>query len=202
MTLNTKGLRDSIPYSQFLRLIRIHNELHHQSRPEIEIYLHFLRRVHPSDTVVKGGNLPQRTPRESLMKHATVKNENSSLLLITTYNRRNQKSTNKGNYSKYSQILDRSNATWPLTNKDIMVTFKKPSSIKEILVSAKIWTHKHGSWPHCNRPATCQYCTIMSHPVNIGRHGATNSFYTIMHGNCQSSNLIYTWNAISAMSGI
>ena len=36
-----KRLTDPIPYSQLIRLIRIHRKSHHLSRAEIEMYFHF-----------------------------------------------------------------------------------------------------------------------------------------------------------------
>ena len=57
----------------------------------------------------------------------TEKREETPLMLIATYNKGNQPI--KESISKYWPILDKSSATKPLTNKDIMVTFKKPESI-------------------------------------------------------------------------
>ena len=73
----------------------------------------------------------------------------------------------------------------------IMVTFKKLKYIKDNLVRAKISKGKQGSQPQCNRPKTSQYCTRINHNGNVTRHGTTPSFYTMMHGNCKSNNLIY-----------
>ena len=38
---------------------------------------------------------------------------------------------------------------------------------------------------------TCQYCARISHNGSITRHDTMHSFYTIMHENSQSNNLIY-----------
>ena len=48
-----------------------------------------------------------------------------------------------------------------------------------------------GSNPSVERPKTCQYCTRISDNNSITVHDSTNSFYSVIYGNCQSSNLIY-----------
>ena len=72
-----------------------------------------------------------------------------------------------------------------------MVTLSKLKFIKDNLVRAKIPTGKHGSQPQYNTTRTCQYCTGISQRTYITRPGAPNSFYMIIHGYFQCSNLIY-----------
>ena len=68
----------------------------------------------------------------------------------------------------------------------------------------KLWVHeghnchgqnlilaKRGYNPSATGPETFQYSTRISHNNPTMKHDTTHSFYTIMHGNCHSSNLIY-----------
>ena len=88
-------------------------------------------------------------------------------------------------------IFDRSSATKPLTNREVMAKLKKSKSIQDILVTAKIAKDRQGSRPQFSRFKTCQYCTSISHSGNITRHAATKSLYPVRNGNCQSNNCIY-----------
>ena len=72
-----------------------------------------------------------------------------------------------------------------------MVTFRKPKLIKDILVMAKVPISKQDSKPNRNRLANCWYCTRMSHTCNITRLDSYHPYYTIIHGNWPSNNLIY-----------
>ena len=110
-------------------------------------------------------------------------------MLVLIYNKGNPPI--KGIISKYWPILDQTSATRPLTNQDIMVKFRKPESIRDILVRAKLFSDIREIKIQCNRPETCQYCSVVNHNGSIPRHDTTHSFYTIVYGKCQSNTLIY-----------
>ena len=58
------------------------------------------------------------------------------LMLITTYSRANPNF--KELFSKHWPYLGRSSATRELGKQDFMMTYRKPHSLKEVLVRAKI----------------------------------------------------------------
>ena len=124
----------------------------------------------------------------------------SPLMLITTYNRENQPI--KEIIFKYVLMLDRCSATRPLTNKDIMATFKKPKPIKDILGRAKISKVKQRSQPKCNRPKTCQYCTRIS--CNGNKPDITHLICFILW--CMAIAKVtvryISWNVISAIQSM
>ena len=76
-------------------------------------------------------------------------------MLITAQNRDNPPV--KEIISKNWPILHKCSATRPLPSKEIMVTFKKPKSIKGILARAMIPKDKQRLQPQCKRHKTCQY---------------------------------------------
>ena len=110
-------------------------------------------------------------------------------MVITTYNKGNPPI--KQIISKHCQILDRSTSTWPLTNKNIVVTFRKTKSTKDIHVRAKAFTSKLVIQPQCSRPTTYQSCTQIFHNSPMTIHNTTHSFLTFMQGYFQSNNTIY-----------
>ena len=110
-------------------------------------------------------------------------------MFITTYN-----STNPNFMeiiSKHWSYLGRSSAIRELSNQDIMVTYRKPPSLKDLLVRAKIPQPKTGTSKGCTRPNTCQYCTRLSQSGKITNLNNNTTFNIITKGTCQSNNLIY-----------
>ena len=75
--------------------------------------------------------------------------------------------------------------------KDIMVTYRKPPSLKDRLVRAKIPQPKTRNDKGCTRPNSCQYCTRLSQSGRITNLNNNTTYNTITKGTCQSNNLIY-----------
>ena len=72
-----------------------------------------------------------------------------------------------------------------------MVTYRKPPSLKDMLVRAKIPQPKTKTNKGCTRPNTCQYCTRLSQSGKITNLENNTTYKTITKGTCQSNNLIY-----------
>ena len=72
-----------------------------------------------------------------------------------------------------------------------MVTYRKPPSLKDMLVRAKIPQPKTRNDKGCTRPNTCQYCTRLSQSGRITNLNNNTTYNTITKGTCQSNNLIY-----------
>ena len=111
------------------------------------------------------------------------------LLCITTYNSANPNLREL--IFKHWSYLGRSSATRELGRQDIMVTCRKPSSLKDMLVRAKIPQPKNTTCKGCTRPNTCQYCTRISQSRKITNINNNTTYNTITKGTCQSNNLIY-----------
>ena len=78
------------------------------------------------------------------------------LIFITTYSRAN--SNFKELFSKHLPYLGRSSATRELGKQDFMISYRKPPSLKDMLIRAKIAQPRTISNKNCNRPNTCKYC--------------------------------------------
>ena len=155
------NLKRSIPYSQFLRLKRIHSKSHHLIQSQIHLYWYFIWREYPHDIILEAWRKTNQITREALLTDTTGKQESKTpLMFITTYNSANPNFREL--LTRHWSYLGRSSATRELCNHDIMVTYRKPPSLKDMLVRAKIPQPKTQTTKGCTRPNTCQYCTRLS----------------------------------------
>ena len=86
-------------------------------------------------------------------------------MFITTYNSANPNFREL--ISKHWSYLGRSSATRELGTQDIMVTYRKPLSLKDMLVRAKIPQPKNTTSRGYAGTNTCQYCTRISQSGKI-----------------------------------
>ena len=61
------SLKRSMPYSQFLRLKRIHPESHYLLQTQIQVYWHFRWREYPHDTLIDAWSKTNQVTRETLL---------------------------------------------------------------------------------------------------------------------------------------
>ena len=183
------SLKRSIPYSQFLRLKRIHSESHYLLQAQIQLYWYFTWREYPHDILIEAWCKTNQVTRETLLADTTGNQDsNAPLMFITTYNSANPNFREL--LSKHWSYWGRSGATRELGRQDIMITYKKPPSLKDMLVRAKIPQPKSSTPKGCTRHNTCQYCTRISQSGKIANLNNT-TYDTITKGTCQSNNLKY-----------
>ena len=132
-----RSLKNSIPYSHFLRLGRIHSEHQHLLEPQIQMYLFFLWRQHLCNLILKIWEQVSAIPRDQLLTPKETSPQAKTLhMFITTYSRTNPNF--REIISKHWSFLGRSSATKELGKQDFMITYRKPPSLKDLLVSVKI----------------------------------------------------------------
>ena len=84
------SLKRSIPYSQFLRLKRIHSESNYLVQAQIQLYWYFKWREYPHDILVEAWSKTNQVSRETLLADTTGNQDsNAPLMFITTYNSAN-----------------------------------------------------------------------------------------------------------------
>ena len=127
--------------------------------------------------------------REQLLHTENSATKDVPLMFITTYNRANPNF--KELISKHWAYLDRSSATREFGQKDVMVTYRKPPSLKDQLVRARITQPKHNATQGCKRPNSCKYCKKISRSGKIRNLLNNKNYNTMRNGTCQSNNLIY-----------
>ena len=97
----------------------------------------------------------------------------------------------QGNLFQTLGLLGRSSATRELGKQDFIITYRKPPSLKDMLVKAKIAQPRTTTNRGCKRPNTCKYCKHISQSLRIKNLNNNKSYNTITKGTCQSNNLIY-----------
>ena len=144
----------------------------------------------PHGTLIEAWRKTNQVTREALLTGNTGNQDSkASLMFITTYNSANPNIREL--ISKQCSYLGRSSATRELCSQDIMVTYRKPSSMKDMLVRAKIPQPRTTTSKGCTRPSTCQYCTRLSQSGKITNLNNNTTYNTITKGTCQSNNLTY-----------
>ena len=155
LNFNSEHPMRCIPYSQFLRLERIHSESHHLLQAQIHLYWFFIWREYPHDILLDAWKETNQVSRETLLSQTRSKQEtNTPLMFITTYSSADPNF--KELISKHWSYLERSSATRELGRQDIIITYRKPPSLKDMLIRAKITQPKTTTYKGCNRPKTCK----------------------------------------------
>ena len=184
------NLKRSIPYSQFLRLKRIHSEPHYLIQAQIQLYWYFRWREYPHDILIEAWRKTNQVTREALLIDTTGNQDSKApLMFITTYNSANPNFREL--ISKHWSYLGRSSATRELCSQDITVTYRNPPSLKDMLVRAKIPQPRTTTSKGCTRSNTCQYCTRLFQSGKITNLNNNTTYNTITKGTCQSNNFIY-----------
>ena len=114
------SLKKSIPYSQFLRLKRIHSEPQYLFEAQLHMYLFVIWREYSHDTILRAWMKTKEFTREQLLTSENSEDKNILLMFITTYNRANPNL--KELFSKHCAYLGRSSATRKFGRKDFMIT--------------------------------------------------------------------------------
>ena len=142
------------------------------------MYLFFIWREYPHDTILRAWMKTNEFTRKQLLTPVeNNEDKNISLMFITTYSRANPNF--KELFSKHWAYISRSSATREFGKHDFMFTYRKPPSLKDMLVRLKIAQPRTTTNKGCKRPNTCKYYKKNSQSGN-----------TITKGTCQSNNLI------------
>ena len=87
--------------------------------------------------------------------------------------------------------MGRSSATREFGKKDFMITYRKPPSLKDMLVRAKIAQPRNTTDKVYKRPNTCKYFKKISQSGKIKNLENNKTYNTMTKGTCQSNNLLY-----------
>ena len=183
------SLKKSITYSQFLRLKKIHSENQHLLESQIHLYFYFRWREYPHDIILQAWTDTNKFTREQLLEavHNTAKD--LPLMFITTYNRANPNF--KELISRHWAYLGRSSPTRDFEQRKFMVTYRRPPSLKDQLVRARITQPTHPATHGCKRPNSCKYCKKISQSGKIKNTLNNKNYNTMKNGTYQNNNLIY-----------
>ena len=150
-------LKNSTLYSQFLRLKRIHSEIHYLLEAQIHMYLYFRWRNYPHHIILDAWTKTNELRRTYLLTQKPTEDKEIPLMFITTYNKTNPNL--KEIISNHWAYLGRCSATRDLSKRDFMITYRKPPSLKDMLVKARLTQPRQKTNKECKRPKSCKYCT-------------------------------------------
>jgi hypothetical protein len=136
--------KDSIPYSQFLRVRRICSLESDYKDHILVLTCHFMRRGYPMKLLSEAAKIVQSLDREELLEMTARGNEKTGddkVFLITTYNPNYQQLRHivHGNW----EMLGKSPATDFLYERRLMCGYRRPKNLRDILIRANT-PHKDG----------------------------------------------------------
>ena len=134
-----KKCKDSIPYSQFLRIRRICTNTKDYDKHVIEFCQHFQRRGYPSPLLEDAVLKARRIPRSDLLKKPstdTVKTESGDIIMVTRYHPDHDILRNivQNNWD----FLGKTTTTQHLFDKKLMVGYRRPKNLRDMIVRADV----------------------------------------------------------------
>ena len=130
--------KDSIPYSQFLRLRRICSNIEDFDLNVLLLGKHFLKRNYPIELIESAALLARRKDRHVLLQdnQNDTKTEEDRIFLITRYNPND--SSLKDIIFQNWDILGTSTTTSHVFKKKLMIGYRRPKNLRDLLVRADI----------------------------------------------------------------
>ena len=202
-----KRMKDSIPYSQFLRIRRICTELSEFDRSATLIAKHFLRRGYPQtlieDSLLKVRRLDRSTLLDKPNPQPRDKSDEERFFLITTYN---PSSPNFADIlTKNWEILSTSEDTAFLSGSKIIYGFRRNQNLKDRLCKARVNYNPNSitnprdinvtlprsqSNKICKNPR-CRYCPLLNTTGRVTSTSTGRSYTCLKNITCKSDNLVY-----------
>lgn len=195
---HTTSCKDGILYSQFLRIKLICSEETDFLKRCVEKALHMKRRGYPIQLLIDSFSSTCSVNRDDLLAKKSPIQEPSVLPLIgvTSFHPRCRA------FSKCIRenwpILGRSTTTEALYNSRLIVAYRIPENLGDLLIRAKLLPQKREAgrytYPHKSPRCTtvrCPHCLRLDRTGRITSHTMGRSYVTMKNVTCKSSNLIY-----------
>ena len=130
--------KDSIPYSQFLRIRRLCSRMEDYEKHVLDLSLHFRRRQYPEELILDAAILARQLDRQKLLYPVAkeTSEEKEKVFLITTFHPSDN--TVREIVRKNWDILGQSAHTEYIYKKKLVVGYKRPKNLRDTLVNAGI----------------------------------------------------------------
>ena len=131
--------KDSIPYSQFLRIRRICSRIEDFDRHVVTLSTYFLRKEYPVKLLEEAAFLARSKNRSQLLQgnpQDLTNPTDDKVFLITTYHPHDHYLRNM--MFKNWEVLGRSTTTDFIHQKRLMCGYRRPKNLRDILVRASI----------------------------------------------------------------
>ena len=178
-------VKNSIPYSQFLRLRRLCSDDTDFSAKADEMRHFFAERNYPNSVVTDALERVHNISRETALKPSESKSEDRIPLTIT-YHPNNLRV--KDIILKNFKLLQSDPDTAIIFEKPPLVSFKRDKSLRNSLVKGSLSTELEPGTFKCSRKR-CNTCPFITNTVSIS--GPNNSTQITDHFDCTSRNVIY-----------
>lgn len=189
---HTNHTKDSIPYSQFIRVKRICSEWDDFVYQSLKLCHYLYNRDYPLQVIFDAFIKALVPSRESLLSNTeTPSVEKNTLYLVTEHNPSNPNF--KQIIDKHWPKLDRSVATRALTDYSIVYSKRRPPNLKDLLVRAKLPNQKNRGSNECQYedPNDCAICPILNKSGKFYHHPQNATYITMKKVCCTSSNVVY-----------
>ena len=188
-----KRNKQSIPYSQALRLIRICSEDHHLDQALADLTTFLTKRGYPKRLINDSTRKARAQDRNSLLNpdiNPGLNKDTKVIPCILTYNPYTT-SAPKMIHDHWPILLCKQPS--PFKQVKPIIAHKRPKNIRDHLVRALLPTQRIDSTDHTSRP--CQNpCTVCTHmkTTNTFTSNITHTTYPIRHTiDCKTQNMIY-----------
>ena len=178
-------VKDSIPYSQFLRLRRLCSEDSDFNSKCDEMSNFFSERGYPDSILSKALNRVQNVNRESALEPSASDNE-ERIPFTLTFHPNNLAARNV--VLRNFEILQSDPETAPISPNPPLVSFKRDRNLRNSLVRSSLPSNLEPGTFNCSRKV-CNTCPFINSKTHI--RGPNGSYQVNDHFDCTTSNIIY-----------
>ena len=178
-------VKDSIPYSQFLRLRRLCSEDSDFNSKCDEMSNFFSERGYPDSILSKALNRVQNVNRESTLEPSASDNE-ERIPFTLTFHPNNLAARNV--VLRNFKILQPDPETAPIFPNPPLVSFKRDRNLRNSLVRSSLPSNLEPGTFNCSRKV-CNTCPFINSKTHI--RGPNGSYQVNDHFDCTTSNIIY-----------
>ena len=179
------GVKNSIPYSQFLRLRRLCSDDSDFSSKSEEICQFFEKRGYPVSVVKAGHHRAQQFDRQSSLQ-TSQKDKNDRIPFTLTFHPHNHavKSIILSNF----KLLQNDPETGRIFSQPPLISFKRDKNVGNFLVRSALKTNEQPGTFKCAR-SRCKTCLFIVNTSKIS--GPKRSLKITDRFRCTSANVIY-----------
>ena len=186
-----KHCSKNIPYSQALRIRKICSNENTFNERTMELSKHLQTRGYRNEPVSLAISKARDIPREDLLKYKFKTETKDRIPFVITYHPKLPNIRNT--IDKQWHIIDKSKNLTKMFPEKPVIAYKRPKSLKDILVRSKLTTNKENNVVGQSGPCNtkwCLTCSLMKSTCTFSSSSGAKS--TIKYSsNCRTSNAIY-----------
>ena len=166
--------KTSIPFSQFLRIRRICSSLTDFDKHVLQYSEHFLKRGYPPKLIEEAAIKARHTPRHELLQYQRTESTSQDVanILVTTFHPHTDELRNI--VTQHWDMLGRNNTTRKIHQKGLMVGYRRPQNLRDLLVRARVKRQKTPRTLATNLDFAVESTTKRTKQTDIRRFFDTN----------------------------